>query len=185
VVNASIAEWLNFVSHRLMRNAGRGIADAVRLRDTGLCGRQLRAWLLHAARLTYQYHRSQQAYRTVRRHLAIHEDHRISRIERQFDDDRIFSFRVGTEAALSIGGALEYAAAGCDGVVNVFPFTCMPSTMCSAILKPMLDRLQIPYMDSVYDGTFQPNREATVRTFMYQAAQHQTRRLDGTGTPAG
>ncbi len=182
VVNSSVAEWLDYVSHRLMHNAARGIAGAIHLRDPGLCGRELRAWLLHGTRLTYQYLRSQQAYRKVRRRLAIHRDHRIGRIEKQLDSDRIFSFRVGTEAALSIGGALEYAAAGFDGVVNVFPFTCMPSIMCSAILKPILDRLQIPYMDSVYDGTFQPNREAIVRTFMYQAAQHQKRRLAGEQT---
>ncbi len=179
VVNASIAEWLNYVSHRLVQDAARGVADAVHRRDPALCARQLRAWLLHRTRLAYQYLRSRQAYRRVGKHLAIHEDHRIGRIERHLDDDRVFSFRVGTEAPLSIGGALEYAAAGFDGVVNVFPFTCMPATMCSAILKPMLDELQLPYMDSVYDGSVQPNREAIVRTFMYQAAQHQERRLAG------
>ena len=173
VVSASVAEWLNYVSHCLTQDAGRGVVHAMQRRDPGLCGRHLRAWLLHGARLTYQYLRSRQVYRRVGKHLAIHGDHRIGHIERQLDGDRIFSFRVGTEAALSIGGALEYAAAGCDGVVNVYPFTCMPSTMCSAILKPMLDRLQIPYIDSVYDGTFQPNREAIIRTFMYQAEQHQ------------
>jgi hypothetical protein len=50
----------------------------------------------------------------------------------------------------------------------------------------MLDELQLPYVDSVYDGTFQPNREAIVRTFMYQAAQHEQRRLTGGARlPAG
>jgi predicted CoA-substrate-specific enzyme activase len=179
VVNASIAEWLNYVTHRLLRSAARDVAYAVRRRDPALCSRQLRAWLLHWTHLGYQYYRLRQAYRRVVKHLAIHEDHRIGRIEKRLGGDRIFSFRIGTEAPLSIGGALEYAAAGFDGVVNIFPFTCMPSTMCSAILKPMLDGLQLPYMDSVYDGTVQPNREAIVRTFMYQAAQHQQRRLTG------
>jgi predicted nucleotide-binding protein (sugar kinase/HSP70/actin superfamily) len=70
-----------------------------------------------------------------------------------------------------------YCLHGFDGIVNVFPFTCMPSTMCSAILKPLLDRLQVPYIDSSYDGTFQTNREAIVRTFVYQAAQRQKKRL--------
>jgi hypothetical protein len=49
--------------------------------------------------------------------------------------------------------------------------------MCSAIIKPVLDRMQIPYIDAAYDGTFQPNLEAIVRTFMYQAVQHQEKRL--------
>ncbi|MBP1726324.1 MAG: hypothetical protein H6Q51_1622, partial [Deltaproteobacteria bacterium] len=33
-----------------------------------------------------------------------------------------------------------------------------------------------PYLDSAYDGTFQPNREAAVRAFMYQASQHHRER---------
>ena len=53
----------------------------------------------------------------------------------------------------------------------------MPSTMCSAILKPILDRMNIPYIDAAYDGTYQPNLEAIIRTFMYQATQHQQNRL--------
>lgn len=126
--------------------------------------------------MTYQQRQVSRVYRRVRRHLEIHPDHRIARIEKQLDGDRIFSFRMGTEAALSIGGALEYQAHGFDGVVNVFPFGCMPSTTCSAVLKPILDRLQVPYIDSPYDGTDQPNREAIIRTFMHQAAQHRESR---------
>ncbi|NIM48811.1 MAG: hypothetical protein GTO22_06055 [Gemmatimonadales bacterium] len=177
VVNASIAEWLNYVSHKLMRKASRDMTYAMTKRDVGSCIRYLKAWLHHRIQLTYQYLRLDQAYRRVGRHLHIHQDHRISRIERQLDNDRIFTFQVGTEAALGIGGALEYQTTGFDGIVNVFPFTCMPSTMCSAILKPILERMRVPYIDSVYDGTFQPNREAAIRTFMHQAAQHQEMRL--------
>lgn len=177
VVNASIAEWINYVSYESMRKAGRNLILALRQRELVAVWRHLKALLRHRAELAYQYRRQDQVYRRVRRYLAIHPDHRISHIERQLDGDRHFSFSVGTEACLSIGGALEYAVAGFDGIVNVFPFTCMPSTMSSAILKPLLDRLQIPYMDSAYDGTFQPNREAAVRTFIYQAFQHQRERL--------
>jgi hypothetical protein len=57
-------------------------------------------------------------------------------------------------------------------VVNVFPFTCMPSTMTSAIVKPLMGRLRVPYMDAPYDSGIQPGREAALRTFMYQAHQH-------------
>jgi len=31
---------------------------------------------------------------------------------------------------------------------------------------------QFPYLDTPYDGSSQPNREALLRTFMYQAHQH-------------
>jgi predicted nucleotide-binding protein (sugar kinase/HSP70/actin superfamily) len=68
---------------------------------------------------------------------------------------------------------LEYVHEGFDGVVNVYPFTCMPSTICSAILKPLLRQMKIPYLDASFDGTIQPNHEAVLRTFLYQAQQNQ------------
>ncbi len=179
VVNASLAEWLNYVPYRLAQKAIRNAAHALAGRELGSLCRHIRTWFRYRVELTYQYLRLSQVYRRVKRHLPIHEDHRIGSIERQLDEDRVFSFRLGTEAPLSIGGALEYSLAGCDGVVNVFPFGCMPSTMTSAILRPMLERMQIPFIDSVYDGTSQPNREAVIRTFMYQAKEHQTARLAG------
>ncbi len=175
-VNASIAEWLNYVSYDNMQRAGREAVYALRRRNLKSLRQHVKDWLSNRTELTYQYLRLDQIYRRVRKHLPIHGDHRINQIEKQLDNDRLFSFHVGTEAGLSIGGALEYCLHGFDGIVNVFPFTCMPSTMCSAILKPVLDRMQIPYIDASYDGTFQPNLEAIVRTFMYQAVQRQEKR---------
>jgi predicted nucleotide-binding protein (sugar kinase/HSP70/actin superfamily) len=183
VVNASVAEWINYVSYESSRQAGRNMVLALRRRERVGFWRHLKAWLRYQTELAYQYLRQDQVYRRVGRHLTIHPDHRVGHIERQLDGDRLFSFAVGTEACLSIGGALEYAFSGFDGIVNVFPFTCMPSTMSSAVLKPLLDRLQIPYLDSAYDGTFQPNREAAVRAFMYQASQHHRERPKGASRP--
>jgi predicted nucleotide-binding protein (sugar kinase/HSP70/actin superfamily) len=124
----------------------------------------------------YQVWRQDQVYRRALRHLDIQSDHRIGVIEKWMNRDRLFSFDIGTEAAISIGGALEYVHEGFNGIVNVFPFTCMPSTICSAILKPLLDQKRIPYLDAPYDGTYQPNRDAALRTFMYQAKQHLDQR---------
>ncbi|UCE83629.1 MAG: CoA activase [Deltaproteobacteria bacterium] len=175
-VNASIAEWINYVAYDNMQRARRELIYALRRRDLKSLRQHFKDWLSNRTELTYQYFRLDQIYRRVKKHLPIHGDHRINQIEKQLDNDRLFSFHVGTEAGLSIGGALEYCLHGFDGIVNVFPFTCMPSTMCSAILKPVLDRIQIPYIDASYDGTFQPNLEAIVRTFMYQAVQRQEKR---------
>ncbi len=176
IVNASIAEWVNYVSYENMQKAGRELVFAIRHRNLKMLQQHFRDWLNNRTELSYQYFRTSQVYRRVRNHLPIHEDHKIGHLERQLDNDRLFSFHVGTEAGLSIGGALEHCLHGFDGIVNVFPFTCMPSTMCSAVLKPILDRRQVPYIDCAYDGTYQPNLEAIVRTFMYQAAQHQQKR---------
>ncbi|UCG19678.1 MAG: CoA activase [Deltaproteobacteria bacterium] len=177
VVNASIAEWVNYVSYDNMQKAKRKAILALRERDLKSLHQHLRNWLSNRIELTYQYLRMDQVYRRAKKHLQLYEDHKIDKLEKQLDNGRLFSFQVGTEAGLSIGGALEYCRHGFDGIVNVFPFTCMPSTMCSAVLKPLLDRMQVPYIDAAYDGTYQPNLEAIVRTFMYQAAQHQKKRL--------
>jgi predicted nucleotide-binding protein (sugar kinase/HSP70/actin superfamily) len=176
IVNASIAEWVNYVSYDNMRKARREIGFGIRHRNLRAIWKNLRNWLSNRIELSYQYFRMGQVYRRVRKHLPIEPDHRISRIEKQLISKRLFSFHVGTEAGLSIGGALENCLNGYDGIVNVFPFTCMPGTMGSAILKPILDRKKIPYIDCIYDETVQPNLEATVRTFTYQAAQHQRQR---------
>jgi predicted nucleotide-binding protein (sugar kinase/HSP70/actin superfamily) len=177
VVNASIAEWINYVSYESMQKSAREIAFTAKKWNLKTLGQHCRDWLRYRTELTYQYLRMDQVYRRARKHLDIHKDHRIGTLERQLDNDRLFSFHVGTEAGLSIGGALEYHLHGFDGIVNVFPFTCMPSTMCSAILKPILDRRQVPYIDTAFDGTYQPNLEAILRTFMYQADQHQKKRM--------
>jgi predicted nucleotide-binding protein (sugar kinase/HSP70/actin superfamily) len=177
VVNASLAEWVNYVSYDNMEKAKRKVLLALRQRDLKSLRQNFTKWLSNRIELSYQYFRMDQVYRRVKKHFHIYEDHKIDKLEKQLDNGRLFSFQVGTEAGLSIGGALEYCLHGFDGIVNVFPFTCMPSTMCSAVLKPLLDRMQIPYIDAAYDGTYQPNLEAAIRTFMYQAAQHQKKRL--------
>ena len=87
---------------------------------------------------------------------------------------RVISQGVGrfNEACLSIASALEHAHKGYNGIVNIFPFTCMPSNLTSSIAKPLMAKLNVPYIDVSYDGSFQPGREAALRTFMYQAYQH-------------
>jgi predicted nucleotide-binding protein (sugar kinase/HSP70/actin superfamily) len=70
---------------------------------------------------------------------------------------------------------MEYVRDGYNGVVNVYPFTCMPSTITSAIVRPLMNRQRVPYLDTPYDGTYQPGREGAIRTFMYQAEKHLER----------
>jgi predicted nucleotide-binding protein (sugar kinase/HSP70/actin superfamily) len=172
VVNASCGEWIDYVAYDRARKFKLELhskwlkGDRPRVRGT------FRRWLALEIEKGYQKWRQGQVYRTVLQHLDIQPDHPIAAIERRLDRDRLFSFAIGTEAALSIGGAVEYVHHGFNGVVNVFPFTCMPSTVCSAVLKPLLHQMGIPYLDVAYDGTIQPNREVALRTFVYQAKQH-------------
>ena len=80
---------------------------------------------------------------------------------------------------MSIGAALEHLHEGFSGVVNVYPFTCMPSAICTAVLKPLLNKMRMPYIDAPYDGAIQPNREIALRTFLHQAKQRLESRNSG------
>ncbi len=171
-VNASLGEWINFVNVESIRKAEHQWRKAWREGNHGALREVLRQWIGLRIEQYYQQWRQHQVYRTVLEHLDIQPDHSIRSVHRQLDHNRIFHSAIGTEAVLSIGGALEYVHHGFDGVVNVFPFTCMPSTIAASVLRPLLHEKKIPYLDAPYDGAIQPNREVALRTFMYQARQH-------------
>jgi predicted nucleotide-binding protein (sugar kinase/HSP70/actin superfamily) len=177
VVDASVGEWINFITSEGLRKLKWKWKLAWHKNDWAQLRLLSREFLSKELERLYQRWRQGQVYRCARKHLDVQFDHSIGTIERRLDRNRLFHFAIGTEAALSIGGALEYAHHGFDGIVNVFPFTCMPSTVCSAVLKPLLHTMRIPYLDASYDGSIQPNREVALRTFMYQARQHQELRL--------
>lgn len=178
VVNATLAEWVTFISwcHVLenRRLAGR------HLRRGWLAGAlgAARRWLGHAVEYRYLNARRRGVYAAALRHLDIPADHAVHAIERRVREQRLFSFDIGTESVLSIGGALEYVGHGCDGIVNVYPFTCMPGTIASSVLNPVLSGLRVPYLEVPCDGTRRASRETQIRTFVWQAAQ---RRSTGNG----
>ena len=171
-INASIGEWINYTTYEQVRLA----KIALRLNLKRFRPKEVREALLQYLKynlnLFYQYMQQRKVYRMVRNYIDIEEDHKIGHLERVLKKSNAFSFEVGTEACLSIPSALELAHGGYNGIVNIFPFTCMPSNLTSSIAKPLMARLNVPYIDVSYDGSFQPGREAALRTFMYQACQH-------------
>ena len=176
VVNASISEWVNYTTYDKLRTDRKAFSFYLRRMDlNGMRDslKRLAGWMGDAF---YQKYRHRQLYKRARKIFDVRPDHDIGIMEKKLIDTGHFSFDIGGEACLSVAGAMEYMEHGFDGVVNVFPFTCMPSTMTSAILKPLFSSRRFPYMDAPYDGTFQPGRETSVRTFMYQAQQYQVRK---------
>ena len=171
-VNASIGEWLNYTTYEQVRTAK--IALRLNLKKLLLKGLKeaLVKYLKYNLKLFYQYMVQRKVYRAAGACLDIIDDHKIGHLERALKTGNSFSFEVGTEACLSIASALEHAHKGYNGIVNIFPFTCMPSNLTSSIAKPLMANLNVPYIDVSYDGSFQPGREAALRTFMYQAYQH-------------
>ena len=102
--------------------------------------------------------------------LKNRQDHSTKHILEAVGDK--FSNHIKSESILSIGAALSFMQDNFDGIVNVMPFTCMPSTVASSILK-VYARGKIPFVDMVYDGSIQPNRETNLATFVFQAKQHR------------
>ena len=172
VLNASIAEWINYTTYDRLRDAKKGFRLNLRQFRLGPIKAYIKDILSFGGDLLYQEFRQKRAYKRVSSLIDLAEDHKVAHLEDVVKENDLFSFDAHTEACLSIAGIVEYAREGYDGVVNVYPFTCMPSTTTSAVVRPLLNKLMIPYLDTPYDGSFQTGREAAIRTFMYQAHQH-------------
>ena len=172
VINASIAEWVDYTTYDRVREAKIGLRlnlKQLRFDKVRSCLKQV---LSYGGDLLYQRIKLDAAYKRVKPLVDLAGDHRIADLEKTLIKHDLYSFELGTEACLSIAGIIEYIHEGYNGVVNVYPFTCMPSTITTSIMRPIMNREKIPYLDAPYDGTYQPGREAAIRTFMYQADQH-------------
>ncbi len=179
VVVASVGEWINYVTYDMAREQKRHMKLALLKLDFASLRGILNDLISSQIEKYYQLGRQRQVYRRALKYLDIHKEHNIAVLEKRLDRNRLYSFDIGTESALSIGAAIEQLHEGYNGVVNVFPFTCMPSAVCTAVLKPLLNKMRMPYIDAPYDGAIQPNREIALRTFVYQAKQHLESRTSG------
>jgi len=80
------------------------------------------------------------------------------------------------EAVLSIGKSIDFAKRGASGIVNIMPFTCMPGTIVSALLKRYREENNnIPILNMAYDGQEQTNTLTRLEAFMHQAKGFQNR----------
>jgi predicted nucleotide-binding protein (sugar kinase/HSP70/actin superfamily) len=172
VVNASVAEWANYVSYDGLRTAKAQVRLNLRQLRFSPAWSKVKEMLGFEIDLYYKEYRQNQVYRRVQPVLDLMGDHKIAHLEEILKERDLFSFDVATEACLSIASIISCARAGYNGMVNVYPFTCMPSTTTSAVVKPVVNELGIPYLDAPYDSSIQPGREAAIRTFVYQAEQH-------------
>ncbi|HBF42196.1 MAG TPA: CoA activase [Desulfobacteraceae bacterium] len=172
VLNASIAEWVNYTTYDKLRDARIGFWLNLKKLRLGKVKEHFNKILDFGIELLYQEFKQKQVYRRVRSLIDLSGDHKIAHLENILREEDLFNFDIGTEACLSIPGIVEYVREKFNGVVNVYPFTCMPSTITSAISRPLMTKFKVPYLDTPYDSSTQPGREAAIRTFMYQADQH-------------
>ena len=81
------------------------------------------------------------------------------------------------EAILSIGKTIDFARRGASGIVNIMPFTCMPGTIVSTLLKRYREEnSNIPILNMAYDGQEQTNTLTRLEAFMYQTKEFQNRK---------
>ena len=72
------------------------------------------------------------------------------------------------EAILSVGKAIDFIDKGVSGIINVMPFTCMPGTITSAVLRLVQKKYNVPIINVAYDGPGLTNIDTRLEAFMYQ-----------------
>ncbi len=162
---SSISEWISYTSDTSLGYALEALKDEKSIKN-------MFDAVTASAVYGYQYIVGSLLMQPFKRLLAGRKDHSTRHILESVGDT--FSNHIKSETILSIGGTLAFMRDGMDGVVNAMPFTCMPSNVASAILK-VCARGKVPFVDMVYDGSIQPNRETNLATFAFQAKQHLAR----------
>ncbi|MEW6482858.1 MAG: acyl-CoA dehydratase activase [bacterium] len=80
------------------------------------------------------------------------------------------------EAIMSIGKAVDFVKKGLCGIINTIPFTCMPGTIATAILKSVSeDNKGLPILTIAYDGLSSANTDMRLEAFIHQAKQYGKR----------
>jgi predicted nucleotide-binding protein (sugar kinase/HSP70/actin superfamily) len=172
IVNASIAEWVNYINYDGLREAKAEFRMNLKRFRLGHLKEPLKRILRLGAEMLYRETRQRQVYDRVGSLIDLPEDHKIGHLDEILQQNGLFTFDISIETCLSIAAIIKHGRDGFNGVVNVYPFTCMPSMTTSAIMKPLMSQLRIPYLDLSFDSSYQPGGESAIRTFMFQAQQH-------------
>jgi predicted nucleotide-binding protein (sugar kinase/HSP70/actin superfamily) len=84
---------------------------------------------------------------------------------------------LGTEAACSVGKAVDFARHGLSGVINILPFTCMPGLVVTGLAEAIrADHAHLPWLDVTYDAQGGTNLQTRLEAFMFQAREFQEAR---------
>jgi predicted CoA-substrate-specific enzyme activase len=81
---------------------------------------------------------------------------------------------IGGEAILCVGAPLAFnVKSAIDGAINIFPFTCLPGTVVTAISKRIRkEHRNLPWLNLAFDGQEDTDNEARLQAFMYQVRQN-------------
>jgi predicted nucleotide-binding protein (sugar kinase/HSP70/actin superfamily) len=104
------------------------------------------------------------------RYLRQEEEPKISHVLNQARPYIDESFE--GEAILSVGKSIDFIRKGAVGIVNAMPFTCMPGTISSAIMKLIQNRYDVPVINVAYDGQGDGNTTTRLEAFMHQVKEY-------------
>jgi len=76
------------------------------------------------------------------------------------------------EAVLTVGKSVDFAHKGVAGIINAMPFTCMPGTVSSAIMRLIQNNHDLPVINIAYDGQGSTNILTRLEAFMHQVKEH-------------
>ncbi|HUJ88933.1 MAG TPA: acyl-CoA dehydratase activase [Syntrophorhabdales bacterium] len=79
------------------------------------------------------------------------------------------------EAILSVGKSIDFIRKGASGIINAMPFTCMPGTISSAVMKLIQNKYGVPVLNVAYDGQGLTNISTRLEAFMHQVKEHSKR----------
>ena len=76
------------------------------------------------------------------------------------------------EAILSVGKSIDFIHKGASGIINAMPFTCMPGTISSAIMRLIQNKYDVPVINVAYDGQGETNVTTRLEAFMHQVKEY-------------
>ena len=71
-----------------------------------------------------------------------------------------------------IDTTVDFIHKGVSGIINAMPFTCMPGTVSSALMKLIQKEYDVPVINIAYDGQGITNITTRLEAFMYQVKEH-------------
>lgn len=78
------------------------------------------------------------------------------------------------EAILTVGKSIDFIQKGVSGIINAMPFTCMPGTISSALMKLVQNNYGVPVLNIAYDGQGLMNISTRLEAFMHQVKEYSS-----------
>ncbi len=155
---ASIGEWISYVNYM-----GR---KRIKEKGLGLLGDKLNLFLTQYIQ-NKDEHMMEQLFV---KHLQYGVEPKVEDIIRKASPYIHVSFE--GEAILSVGKSVDFIERRVAGIVNVMPFTCMPGTISSAVMRLIQNKYNIPVLNIAYDGQGSTNILTRLEAFMYQVKEY-------------